>query len=222
MDNVSELKEKLARKNLEGIALDIDETLADSNTHWFQSMHKHYPLEDADINRVMAEYKFIEEVPGWGTREAYAHMESLMHSEEFNETVPLIENANHTVNSIHKILPVLAYITARPQTVIDATKRWLDKHGFPHAEIICRPSDTKATHTDLNDRNAWKAQVLTKLYPQISGIIDDNKGLAHELQKLNYKGVLYLYGKESDEFSNNRHVVVCPTWNSVLENINAR
>ena len=219
MDKINEFREKLRLTNIKGLALDIDETLADSNYAWFESMFKFHAPEDTDIESVMKEYKFVEKVPGWDTREAFNHMEMLMHSEEFNETVPLIEDSNHIVDKIDKIIPILVYITARPQTVIGATKRWLKKHGFPEAELITRSADIKAGESDLIDRNKWKAEILVNLYPYVQGIIDDNKTLAHKLHELDYQGTLYLYGTDSEEFGNYKHVVVCPTWRSVLDKI---
>lgn len=218
MSEISELKEKITIKGLKGLALDIDETLADSNTYWYENMLKFHALEGEDVKSLIERYKFVEEVPGWNTKEAFEHMHTLMHSEEFNETVPLIEDANHVVNKIDKKIPILVYITARPATVAEATKRWLKKHNFPEGHLITRSSEVGASETDLVDRNKWKARILSDLYPNIIGIIDDNKVLAEELQKLNYQGTLYLYGQNSGDYKNYKHVISCPTWDSVLDN----
>ena len=40
MDKINEFREKLRLTNIKGLALDIDETLADSNYAWFESMFK--------------------------------------------------------------------------------------------------------------------------------------------------------------------------------------
>jgi hypothetical protein len=144
-------------------------------------------------------------------------MGTLIHSEKFNETIPLIENANHVVNEIKKRVPIVAYITARPVTVLEATKRWLVQHGFPEAPILMRPLDLKVSEADLKSRNQWKSKLLAELYPEVKGIIDDNIGLADELHELGYKGTHYLYGRKVEK--NLPHVVVCPTWGSVLENL---
>ncbi|HEY0220733.1 MAG TPA: hypothetical protein VGC58_00745 [Candidatus Paceibacterota bacterium] len=213
----TELKQKLTSKNLQGLALDIDETLADSNTHWFDHMYKFHPPENISLKEIMKKHKFVEEVKGWETEEAFKHMESLLHSEEFNEAIPLIEDSNHVVNKINKIIPIVAYITARPITVKNSTENWLKKHGFPSAPIIMREKNIKATATDLSSRNKWKAEILKDLYPNVTGIIDDNAVLAHELENLKYEGTLYLYGPNTEEFNHYKHVITCPTWGSVLE-----
>lgn len=205
-----------------GLALDIDETLADTNEHWFDHMFEHHPLEGIDKKETIERYKFVEHVPGWGHQAALDSATAIMHSNEFNESIPLIEDANHIVNKIHEAIPVVAYITARPQTVRAGTLNWLSKHGFPAAPLIMRPSDVGVSTTDVVDRNTWKAQVLMHLHPEVIGIVDDNLGLAHELVALGYPGTLYLYGPQTESFENNNNVIRCPTWKSVLPSVMGR
>ena len=219
MNDIQKLKNKLKSENIKGIALDIDETLSDTNNHWFDHMFLFQPLAGLNKEEVTKRYKFIEHVPGWDNDRARIHMSKLMNSNDFNETIPLIEDANHIVNKIDKIIPIVAYITARPATVLSGTKKWLEKHGFPHANLITRPSEVEVSKEDLLRRNRWKAEILVSLYPEVIGIIDDNIGLAHQLTELNYQGIQYLYGGETKEFSDNKNVVVCPTWQDVLESL---
>lgn len=215
---VKELKNKLVTNKIAGLALDIDETLSDTNSHWFEHMfHFHAPSEMTK-DELIKRYKSIESVPDWQTGEALKYVEKILHSNEFNETVPLIEGAVETVQEINKIAPIVAYITARPATVRDGTLKWLKKHGFPEATLITRPEKIEMTDFNLN-KNRWKAKVLVDLYPEITGIVDDNSILAHELEALEYKGLLYLYGKESEEFNHHQNVVVCPTWKKALKSI---
>ena len=216
MDAVKKLKEELKTRGVRGLALDIDETLADSNSHWFDHMFEFHPLEGINKKETVERYKFVEHVPGWSHQEALDRMTALMHSDEFNETIPLIEDANHIVNKINESTPIVAYITARPQTVRAGTLKWLEKHGFPTAQLIMRPSDVGVSKTDVLDRNTWKAQTLLLLYPEVIGIVDDNLGLGHELVTIKYPGTLYLYGPQRETFEENKNIVLCPTWKSVL------
>jgi len=218
-DSVQQLKEKLQRENLRGLALDIDETLSNSNMHWFKHMFEFLLPEGKTKEEIIKNYKYVENVPEWNTTEAFEHMDKIIHSNEFNETIPLIENANHIVNKIHQHVPVVAYITARPASVMSGTEKWLKKHGFPEADIIMRPLETKSSKTDLVDRNIWKAKILHDLYPEVLGIVDDNIGLASELKNIKYKGTLYMYGMENKEFAGEENIIVCPTWQSVLDAI---
>jgi hypothetical protein len=218
-----ELKEFLQSKDLQGLALDIDETLADSGLHWFKRVYEFHPIKNLTLSEVAKKYGFVEDVPEWdGTQETRDFMQSLLHSDEFNESIPLIEDANHIVNKINETVPIVAYITARPSTVRNSTEIWLKKHGFPDAPLLMRGEDVQVTTSDGLGRNKWKAQVLLDLYPYVNGIIDDNVLLTHELQHLDYQGVLYVYGNGTNEFDHYKHVVVCPTWQSVLDRIESQ
>ena len=152
--------------------------------------------------------------PEWKTEMALDRIQYMSHSSEFNETIPLIENSNHISNKINKFIPIVAYITARPETTTVGTIKWLLKNDFPKVELINRINKTWESNS-LN-RNAWKAKVLSYLYPEVIGIVDDDYGLLAELEKLDYKGVHYLYGKQREEIKSHKNLVICPTWQDVL------
>jgi hypothetical protein len=214
--SITEFKEKLSQENIRGLALDIDETLSDSNTHWFEHMYKfHAPDGFASAEDVVRKFRFVENVPQWQTKDAIRYVEDTINSNEFNEAIPLLTGADKSVRDINKIIPIVAYITARPDSVREGTKRWLDKHNFPEAELITRPGVFDLKDFNLQ-KNVWKAGVLRDLYPEVLGIVDDNPLLVHELQKLEYEGFLYLYGGEAEEFTNQKNIFVCRTWPDVI------
>lgn len=218
---VAKFKDDLKTQGLKGLALDIDETLSDTNTHWVEHMFQFHVPENMTKEDVIGKYKFVEKVPEWQTEETSKHIEEMIHSNEFNESVPLIKGADKFVNEIHKIIPIVAYITARPETVVEGTLKWLKKHGFPEAELIVRSKYISLENFNL-EKNRWKAGVLRDLFPEVVGIVDDNVLLAHELEKLNYEGTLYLYGSQVEAFDDKKGVVVCPAWPDVLDAIRSR
>jgi len=220
-EKISNLKRKLKDRGISGLALDIDETLSDTTPHWFDHMINFHKPEGFSREEIIKKYKFLEDVPEWQTEEAYKYMEQTLHSNEFNENIPLIEDAHKTVQEINKIIPIVAYITARPATVYGGTLKWLRKHNFPEAELITRPPEVSLEDFNLN-KNKWKARVLEDLFPEILGIVDDNSILAHQLEALNYQGTLYLYGRQDEEFKNNEYLVVCPTWQDVLRSVKGK
>jgi 5'(3')-deoxyribonucleotidase len=215
---ISDLKDKFRSNNVKGLALDIDETLSDTHDYWFEHMFKFHSPKGIAREDILKSHHFIENVPEWQTAEAVAYIEEALHSNDFNESIPLIEGADKAVSEIHKTIPIVAYITARPDSVREGTFKWLNKHGFPVAELI-----TRSENIDLNNynvgKNAWKAKLLKSLYPEVIGIVDDNVVLAHELEKLNYEGVLYIYGKGSREFADRKNIIPCQTWTDVLRHI---
>lgn len=220
-DKVTKLKDDLKTQGRKGLALDIDETLSDTNTHWVEHMFQFHVPENMTKEDVIGKYKFVEKVPEWQTQEAYELIQKMLHSNEFNENIPLIHGADRTVKEINKLIPIVAYITARPETVVDGTKKWLKKHGFPEAELVTRTGDINMDSFNKK-KNEWKAGVLKILYPEIIGIVDDNSLLANELEKVNYEGTLYLYGSQSVAFEHKKGVVVCPVWPDVLDAIRGK
>lgn len=212
------LKEDLRSRGVRGIALDIDETLAYSNEYWFEHMFKFHAPPPERREEIIRSQKFAEDVPEWGTPEARQYIHDTIHSNEFQEKLPLVEGADAAVQTIHSSVPIVAYITARPDSVRQGTLNWLAKHGFPEAELIMREEPVNIA-TLGTDKNFWKAGVLKALHPEVLGIVDDNLGLAHELEGNGYEGTLYLYGPQKEEFAGHPRVVVCPTWHDVVAGI---
>ena len=151
----------------------------------------------------------MELAPFWQTPEALQWMEEARTSDELQERIPLIADANHVVGRLHSIVPIAAYITARPECVRFGTLRWLAKHNFPHAPLIMRPTElAHGTH------NQWKAGVLAALYPKVRGIVDDNPGLIAHLPS-DYQGTIFLYD-HPEVVRPELDIVLVPTWEHVL------
>lgn len=192
-----------------GLALDIDETLSDTNIFWFTKLSELFGSpEGLSPREIAAKYRYSQNVPYWQTGEALAWMEAARHGNEIQTILPLIEDALHTVEAIHRIVPIVAYVTARPESVREGTLTWLRTHGFPEAPLIMKPQDIP---TDEGVR--WKAAILTEQYPHIMGIVDDHPGLVEALPPL-YAGTVFLYNFNSPVVTN-LSVVVCPLWSDV-------
>lgn len=198
-----------------GIAVDIDETLSWTVGHWFKEMTRLFGNpEKLSVKKLIAKYRYTQNVPYWQTKEILSWIETQKHPNELQKILPLIKNANHYLNKINnKIKPVAVYLTTRPESIIKGTKFWLNKHGFPKAPIICRPLNWK------DNSNLWKADVLLKLYPKILGIIDDNSELITFLERKKYPGVVYLYDNKNIK-SNSINVICAKTWPTLYKKIN--
>lgn len=200
-----------------GLAIDIDDTISWTFKHYVDILEAKFGNpENLTVDEIIKKYRFGRRIPYWQTKEALKWISSHTFSNDAQESIPLIEDANVVVRKISKIIPVSAYITARPEVVSDGTKRWLAKHNFPEAPVVARgEKDLK------RDGNRWKAEILAKSFPKILGIIDDNPGLPSKLPR-GYRGTIYLYGRakfDTGKFS--LRVVPCRDWNSVLEKVAA-
>jgi 5'(3')-deoxyribonucleotidase len=200
--------------NGRGIALDIDETLADTNVHWARQLAATFgnPTE-LSPEELAAKHGYMEQVPHWQTEEAYQWMDHARHSSEFQETIPLIENAHAVVQRVQKIVPVVAYLTARPERTRQGTENWLAKHDFPNAPVIMRPNHLGHEHI-----NEWKAKTLTSSYPSIVGIVDDDARIIEHLPQ-GYPGVVFLYDAETFDAPEGLAVIPVKTWDDVLAKV---
>ena len=138
----------------------------------------------------MAEkYKLAQYVPYW--KDQPAAVEWMQHARadnEFQTVLPCIPDAVEGVNALNAVVPVVAYITARPQSVVSGTKRWLAAHGFPDAPVLAKPDAV-----DFADANSWKGRALGELHPHVLGIIDDNPSVLGSLPQ-RYPGSFFLFG----------------------------
>jgi len=195
-----------------GLAVDIDETLSWTIGYWVEQMQKKFGNpENLSIKEIIEKYRYTQNVPYWQSEEALKWIDQKIHSNELQKDLPLIEESNIYLNKINQIIPIAAYITVRPKTVIKGTQEWLDKHDFPKAPVVCKPMNVKHA-----DGNKWKAGLLKKLYPDIVGIIDDHIKLVECLDK-DYQGKVFLYDHTTVDSQLN--VVACKHWLNIYTEV---
>lgn len=200
----------------QGLALDIDETLAATNRFWIEHLVRHFgnPAE-LTHDEIISTYRYAQHVPHWQSSEALQWMEEARNSDEWQEVLPLIPNANHVVEKINAIIPIAAYMTVRPERVIEGTRRWLRRHGFPEAPIFARPAGM-----EYEAGNKWKAELLHSMYPRVLGLVDDNPAVADHLPP-EYQGAVFLYDNISHARSD-ISVIPCKSWTDVLSAVEER
>lgn len=207
------LKRRLKKAGIKGLALDVDDTLAETLTFVIGRLIKEFGSpEKLSAVEIKNKYFHTNKIPYWQDGAAKKVIEDVILVDESQKELPLIENANKIVQEINKIIPIVAYITVRPTNVIDGTRFWLKKHGFPEATIVAKPKNI-----DRNTGNKWKAKVLEYLYPEVVGIVDDNGGLQSFFSK-SYKGVIYLYGGEKTR-REDINIVECVDWEIVAKKV---
>jgi len=201
--------EKDSLIKVSGLAVDIDETLSKTNHHWVEQLQKAFGNpEGLSVEELVKKYRYTQNVPYWQSKEALDWMEYHRNSNKTHEILPLIEGSPVFLEKISKIVPIAAYLTTRPDTVREGTRKWLEKHKFPKAPLMCRPKEIP-TH----DGNMWKANVLKEEFPKIKGIIDDNPGLVKFLEP-DYKGIFFLY--DHVQVKSKINIVACKEWEAVF------
>lgn len=189
--------------NEKGFAVDIDETLAQTNLFWARHHIQTYGNpENLTAEEIIRKYVFVKDVPYWQITEAHEWIEAQLYSNDAKLEIPAITEAIEVLYSI----PVKCYLTNRPESTVEGTKKWLKKHNFPEREII-------ASNKGLD----WKAKKLEKMFPEVLGIIEDNIDLIKYLQS-NYNGIIFLYSN-LQYINSQLKVLLCPTWADIKKEI---
>ncbi|MBI3985034.1 MAG: hypothetical protein HY344_03810 [Candidatus Levybacteria bacterium] len=213
---ISKLKEKLKKSDLHGLALDIDDTLSFTALYWVENLTKKFGNPDnLTASEIINKYKILQRYPHFKNAQAQAWMKKARSTSRVQEFLPLIENSNHIVNKINKIVPIVCYLTIRPERAIEGTRKWLEKHNFPKAPIITRPR-----YVHYSKGSLWKVKVLKYLFPYVSGIVDDSYSLIANMPN-DYKGTVFLYYYHQDMAKKPNHIY-CKDWKDVLLKVKER
>lgn len=172
------------------LALDIDDTLANTAHDWFQELKKLFgdPWFNFDELHKHNNYNRVNEV--WSDPDAQQRMMTKIHDNNYQTNISLVPHALESVQDIHTHKPFSCYITMRPQNVIEWTKEWLLKHWFPELRIIARP--LSISKEKEHSRKVW---VLNELYQEwVAGIIDDQIKLIHQMEEYypDYPGTIHI------------------------------
>lgn len=197
-----------------GIALDIDDTLSQTFLYWIEGLQEKFGgLEDLHPEEIVTKYKHTRNVPQWNTPEALEYIVGLCNSDSLQEVIPVVEGASDAIRRVNTIVPIAAYITARPDAVLHGTTQWLKKHGFPDAPLITRPPSVS-----VPDGLRWKAKELVSRFPHIQGIIDNDVILAEYLADT-YQGHVFIFSHSSVSKNSSPKIHACPDWESVVQQV---
>jgi 5'(3')-deoxyribonucleotidase len=203
---------KININNKKGLAVDIDETLSWTIGYWITELQRMFGNpENLTVKEMIEKYRYTQNIPYYQKSEILEWIDQKINSNETQESLPLIEGSSAYLKKINKIIPIVSYITIRPERVKEGTKNWLSKHNFPLAPVICRPNELVNSNG-----HKWKAEVLKKLYPQVLGIIDDNAKLLEFLSP-NYQGTVFLYDHHDN--LNFPFAIACQNWLDVYQEV---
>jgi hypothetical protein len=210
---IKEIKKRFNDVGIRGLALDIDETLSWTIGHYIKELQILFGNpEKLSIEEMAKKYRYTQNVPYWQNEGVDRWVDEHINDNEFQCQLTLIKDSDHFVNRINKVIPVVAYLTIRPESVVEGTSRWLRKNGFPEANVIARPNDIPR-----EKGNNWKAEVLEYLYPNILGLVDDNLAVVNNLST-KYHGKIFLYNNK-DVPIENKNVFACPKWSDVYSTV---
>lgn len=207
----TELKASLAKSGRRGLVLDIDETLSATNVAWFERLEQLFgnptglPLE-----QLIQDYHLAQNVPFWQSEEALAWMQSQRDDPRAQDGLPLIPGAVEGVYSLADVTNVVGYCTVRPETVSANTIAWLRENGLPDLPVVSKPSSVP-----FAEGNNWKANALKEMWPEVTGIVDDNPKVPILATKL-YPGKIFLFGHTSCP-AGAEHALSCATWAAVVD-----
>lgn len=199
--------------NKPGIALDIDETLSDTISSYFQIIMDEFGNpENLSAAQMADKYRHSSKVPYWKDDEMITRFrEGLRRSHDVFANLKPIKGSAENVQKINEIIPIKAYITARPQMLTQTTKNWLESNNFPQAPVYLSPDDY-----DFSKTSIWKAEKLLELYPEVIGIVDDNPDFIEHLPA-NYPGQILMFW---NKYQGNRpNIINHDTWDEIYQTI---
>jgi hypothetical protein len=197
-----------------GLAVDVDDTICATNEFWSEYLLREYGNpEKLTPEQIVQKYRFVRNVPYWNEPKVRQWIDGHMNSSEGKLHLKPKEGSVKALQSLQDKINL--YLTGRPEYTNEATTEWQRREGFPAKTIIGFP-DMPLDDRLISIRAKWKARILEALFPEVSGIIDDDEGVAKRIDK-NYPGKIFLYSYTQ---YNKDNVVCCPTWSEVVYEVN--
>ena len=214
-DNAAEWAQCIATQTAGGnealLVADIDDTLLDSNAHWY-ALYRRIATENNNAATELADEATFKAA---GPRayigplvENYAALKaSLIEDAEFNAAMPLLTTARGL--QAHARLPH-GYLSTRPASLLSTTRANLQSHGLRDAPLLLRP-----TQYDYAATVGYKIAALRLLRASLDGAgqpdrriyyVDDYKQLTDDLNG-QYIGITAI------------HYTGAETWQDVLGRI---
>ncbi|MBI2580508.1 hypothetical protein HYV85_01735 [Candidatus Woesearchaeota archaeon] len=213
------VKDEFIRSGLEGIAVDIDDTISATNAHWVRTLVSLLKNpEGLSPEDIISKYRYAKNVPYWASDDVEAYVQGQFLNEVNLMNYPVVDGALKGVRNLDQLIRVIAYITTRPERVARITSDWLTRQSFPPAKVIGIPKTELLKQGSIESRGQWKAAVLEYLYPQVMGIVDDNEDVLEHLSPT-YKGKAYIFSEKALQLQYHFSTVLCPSWEHVVDEV---
>jgi len=201
--------------DLERLVVDIDCTLSDTRQAYFRALTPLFSPPGTDWKELMERYRYSTNVPEWQTPEAQAWIERFRNDPQAQEDLLVYPGAQEGIIELQTVIGLYAYLSARPGTVREATRRWIEKNKFPSKPLILKPEQCRENDSE------WKARQLMQLYErnQVSGIIDDDRNLGEILIAKRYQGTVFVLEGIAPP---HERIIPCRNWIEVVEKVKER
>lgn len=196
---------------IQGLALDIDDTLADTARHTFQLAKQVFP-HDLTVDELLFKYRQPGEVPEWQTPEVTQWLEQHLGNAEYLNEMPVMSGAQPVVKRLSQKIPITCYITSRQHYTREMTLDWLARHEFPLAPLITRSADVIAKN--------WKFAELKKNFTQSVCLIDDGLGKLTDEMFVDEPSLLMWFNPLGVP-SNNHKVTSYASWSEIEKNFSS-
>jgi hypothetical protein len=193
--------------NPQGIVIDVDDTLSHTSLVCARYLHQHFtPNDDIPFDQLLSEYGYAERAPQWSSSESVERLHLWLTDLDFIAQLPPIPEAQAGIKKVLEKVPLAFYLTSRQPFSYDVTVNWLQRYGFPEAEVICRPPATREPD--------WKVRFLTEHYPQTVGLIDNE---IHVPDDFTYTGHLFELILHKKVTPAHPRLDVCKSWDEVVK-----
>ena len=193
------------------IAVDIDETICDTRRFWFSELAQRFgkPI-DVTIEQLIQRYEYTDRVEMWQTPGARKWLKDARFDPEIHRScLEPVRSARESLEYISRQFDVI-YMTMRPDTIVDATREWLQREQFPSGEVLASPA-----FLFDRERPGWKGRELCARHPNVVGLIDDHPDVANAIPN-SYRGKVFLLGQSVAPRSD-IEIVLCEDWNRVVQ-----
>lgn len=196
-----------------GIFVDIDDTISETSKYIIDTLNYEFGNDEKLPNKkILEEYHFFSKLDCRKIKKIINRIDDIYMNGEFTTNLEPVEDSLEGIVTIDKFIPIIGYMTARPDNFLDDTESWLDRNGFPKLPIIMRPREMLSGDTHVKNRSQWKANLLEK-YRNSFGIIDDDENISKFIST-DYHGKIFLYNSKNN-FAKNKNVVHCYNWKHV-------
>lgn len=169
-------------KNIGGLAVDIDDTIARTGFLWGIMGARIANIEDPG-------HQSFSDVSGDERIALALKLNSIMPHlrEDWHDGIGPCQIAHLAVTKLHLHKRLACYLTMRDSGLEAITERFIKENGFPDLPIIHPPEGLK----DTQAKKIWKANFILNSPLHIGGIIDDDEVVIRRLIEAKYRQRLY-------------------------------